>query len=785
MVYGVPGITATASGLFQALQLYDKKYLTEEPIVIRLVGEQLGTGLIVPTNTIMKFPGDIGKNISISVLIPSSDMLTAADKLLRRSFWGRRSDKTFVQMKMLSRVIHVYPIDTSVFPGSNLSVRVDLNGVTDRNTTFVYRWDEATNTWKKGYERLTFGTNQVWFTTQNFSIFSVIGPVNATGEVKDDVIPQQLIAIILATLGIFTALVVLLIFLLKRRQRQHKLQAAKLGQNSPQVLIMHSPKREEPFLLTFPPTPAETPRTPRTPRGSFSSPLTPYRAMGETEQTMSWKRHLFSRASRVVESPRGSRFEMSPVPKLLVRDIDRLKSPDTNVPELSMPKTPRSEWGLSSARRLLTGYKTPRNAFSSRSHNSSREPTPTRRRDLEGNLDLLSISFAPQLRVSDVARNEIHKDSLPPSRPPPTRETLPPSRPPPMPDDWYRSPMTQVPQLVRNSQENNQDRSMGFAKLVRSSKKAHAVLSPITTSQASHLPEPKTPRSVLANSKQEPLDTIMVMADDYGDQSGIGRGRKQVRYVMPPAHSPRRSGSPILTHVAANARRFSSDAATAASPRNIESRGHMLKQLRSADRRQSGERGDSIGSQRESIGQSLKFSPDSNLMKDDHSPSRHQGPRIKTQEYVHSPPFGTLLEAYGRPHIEVPSLSRPHISASLGNTRPGPYVQPGVKGVTEVAHNYKLGSPLVLPIAMEAHESVLYAENLSNSDSPARAWNQRDHTAQRSQTRSVQQPTAPSNLVWRGGDSRARQDYEEQDTRDYQDSGRDWASPSSPEFSIR
>ena len=81
----------------------------------------------------------------------------------------------------------------------------------------------------------------------------------------------------------------------------------------------------------------------------------------------------------------------------------------------------------------------------------------------------------------------------------------------------------------------------------------------------------------------------------------------------------------------------------------------------------------------------------------------------------------------------------------------------------------------------------MYAESEFErfSDLPARVWNQRDRTDQRSQARSVQQPTAPSNLVRRGGNLHARQDYEELDTRDYQDSGRAWAYPSSPEFSIR
>jgi len=234
---GVPGITATHTGRLYSQQLYDSKHLTTEPVIVRLTGDNLGTGLTIPANTLIDFPDGIARNISMSAIIPSEAMLNAAkdteltEGFTRRS-WNRRNNESEVQMKMFTSVIYLSPTGISMAPGSNMSFRVDLNTVTDRRFVSIFRWDQETNKWQKRNEELTFGERQVFVTTQNFSTYVLMGPANVTLASESDELPQEFLVIILACLIILTVIVCLLVYLMKRRQRLLKRQSEKKVQRA-------------------------------------------------------------------------------------------------------------------------------------------------------------------------------------------------------------------------------------------------------------------------------------------------------------------------------------------------------------------------------------------------------------------------------------------------------------------------------------------------------------------------------------------------------------------------
>jgi len=778
---GVPGITATHSGRVYSQKLYDSKYLTTEPVILRLTGDNLGTGLTLQANTLIDFPGGIARNISMSAIVPSEAMLNAAkDAELTKGFmprsWNRRSNQLKVRMKMFTSIIHLSPVGISMVPGANMSFRIDMDTVADRKLVALFRWDQRTSKWQRGNEVLTFGANQVFLNTQNFSSYVLMGLANMSFAIEDDELPQEFLVIIVTCLIILAVIVCLLVYILKRRQRLFKRQSDKMVQLTPHARIMDSPKQENPFLF-LPLTPGDTPRTPRTPRTPGAlSPATPYRAMGNTERTASWKRHLFSRA------PRST---MSPVPRLSLssllrgpRDVGSLDSPNVHVPELSGPMSSNStsEWGLASTRRLLTKTATPQNEFSTR-RSASKAPTP-HRRDLESNLELLSSAFAPQMRMSDIARKGV-KDSLPPVRPPP-------------------KPGLRVPQLTSRSQEKDEDfeEPMGFARLVSTSEKARAVLSPGGQSwqpaneiRAVPLPQPTFRRNP-PNAKQEPSDTIlMVRTDDYGDKSGVGLGRKQVRYSLPSAPSStskqRQNAKPAVTTQSTNA-------SAALSPRKIEFKDEMstpdrLRQF--------------------AVRQSPRMTQHAGSMHDDHSPNRHSGPRVQSHESMYSQSFSHTSPQQSSEMQAKQTSAGLRIGASLKldtarsqatdaknrlESLPLQHLQALAAGRPGALYEWAAWAPLA-----RSQEDI--TTRTSTPGSPARAWNHRDHNGQ---TQRVQQPSAvPSHNTPRvshvhssqpSGSGLIRRPQSRAQSPEfsdgYEESGRDYPldqSPRSPEFSIR
>ena len=649
---GVPGITATASGHLRSQQLYDSKHLTTEAIMIRLTGENLGTSLALPSNTLIDFPRGIAQNLSISAIIPSEAMLAAArDKDIltqgRRS-WFRRAE-TRLQMMMLSKIHYLAPSGIRLAPRANLTFKVDLSSVTDPELAALYRWDQGSGRWRKQNTELVLGEGQARMKVENFSSYVIMAPANVTlSDQGGEGMPYQFLVIILTTLAILSILVCVLVYMMRR---QRKREAAKVLKASPHVRLMDSPM-DKPSIVRLP-TPSATPRTPHTPRGSASSPLTPYRAVGDTERTASWKRQFYSRDQTRVTSP---------VPKLSFsslfrgpRDAGGLDSPNTRVPELSANVGTSSEWGFGSARRYLTRTQTPQTRFSSRS--SSRDPSPTRR-DLESNLELLASSFAPQMRMMDAARKGITKDPLPPSHPP--------SR-----------PIPQVPQLTPRSQQEqiDEDGPMGFDVLVRTDERARAVLSPSASSptrkssspgelRAVPLPEPTFRRSRNL-PKQEPIEDLLIRSDDYGDKSGVGLDRKRVRYSLP-ARVPQRttntrksSEKPARLHGAPSA-------VSALSPRKIE----FKEQISTPDRL------------RQHVGDQIRRAPHMTpRADDDRPPVRHQGPRDRSHEsaYSLSPSSRSPSQSPSRTVQSATSANRmADAQTSTPSAQPAKVLQPGI-----------------------------------------------------------------------------------------------------------
>jgi len=693
MLDGVPGITATASGHLHSEKLYDSKHRTLQAVAIRLTGENLGTSLVIPSNTLIDFPGGIAQNLSITALVPSKAMLAAAqDQDLitqpRRS-WFRRAVENRLQMMMLSKIYYLAPSNIKLAPGANLTFKVNLTSITDTSTISLYRWDQDSDSWQKQNLRVALGEGQTSMQVQTFSTYVIMAPANDTLPVKEsEGIPYQILVVILTTLGVLSIFVCVLVCLMRRRRKR---EPAKALLSSPQVRLMDSPM-QKPSIIRIP-SPSATPRTPRTPRGSASSPLTPYQAMGDTERTASWKRQFFSRDQTGVTSP---------VPKLSFssvfrggRDAGGLDSPN----KLWVPQSPRlaelragmgspSEWRLSSAaRRYLTRTQTPQTRFSSRSssiHPSSRDPSPTRR-DLESNLELLSSSFAPQMRRMDAARKGMTKDSLPQSRPPsrpipqvPRGGGLTPrsqleqrfsdfgsvssarSRVSPSPSQ-PGFPVTETPWQSTASQDV-EDGPMGFDKLVRTDERARALVPPslsgLTRKTASPvelravpLPEPvfRRDRNI---SKQEPLEDLLVMSDDYGDKSGVGRDRKQVRYSLP-ARVPQRAATTQKNSETSASLHRALGSISAFSPRKIE----FKEQISTPD------------PVRQYAGDQIRRGPHiTQRTDDDHSPIRHQGPRAPNHDSTYS------LSPSSRSPLTSSTISAP--PPILGNVEPQRNAEP-------------------------------------------------------------------------------------------------------------
>jgi hypothetical protein len=203
---------------------------------------------------------------------------------------------------------------------------------------------------------------------------------------------------------------------------------------------------------------------------------------------------------------------------------------------------------------------------------------------------------------------------------------------------------------------------MGFDKLVRTDERARALVPPslsgLTRKTASPvelravpLPEPvfRRDRNI---SKQEPLEDLLVMSDDYGDKSGVGRDRKQVRYSLP-ARVPQRAATTQKNSETSASLHRALGSISAFSPRKIE----FKEQISTPD------------PVRQYAGDQIRRGPHiTQRTDDDHSPIRHQGPRAPNHDSTYS------LSPSSRSPLTSSTISAP--PPILGNVEPQRNAEP-------------------------------------------------------------------------------------------------------------
>ena len=680
---GVPGISATASGYIQTRKLAAGKHLTTASVVADLTGDNRGTGITIYPNALIDFPENEVQNISVSAIIPSEIMLSATKDV--NLVQGRRQSDS--QNDLFSKIVYISPVGLKLMPGGNLTFRIDPRKIPNRNAVALFEWNRNENIWKRRNQRLTFAEKQVSVIVENFSIYVIMGLSNETRH--DETVngmPYQMLIIILSTVVTLVVLVCSLIFIFQRHRRRYKesLEASKSAKYS----FYAQPNRngdERSVMIALPSTPGKSPRTPRTPVGA-SSPVTPYGGISKTQNTASWKRHLFAQSPRALKSP---------LPKLPFLSWSGSQQDEpvnsTNTGSSHRPKSAGKRISETTRSSNLT-KRLPVTDFSSRKAQPSDQ-------NLESNLELLSSAFlSPQLRA-DAAHKAISQDSLlvsdlkaqrqmPDLRAHATDYSID-SRLPPAEDLSRVAPQNDCGTVLFSSPRFGRN----LAEMAAETARFAAAAAASSPARLSHF-------------KEGPRNSILAMTHDYGDKAGMCIVPKQVRSGG--VHEEQSERTLPKRHAPAH------NPATAFSPRKLE----LNKQTIRPSPVLSMDVTDRHLLQSPRIRVPSQLPSKARILDDDISPSRHSGPRDKRHEPAYSR-HGPLVPSFGR----FPAKTKP-------------------PGNQNAEHDRFLRSSLKDPeLTLNDDEESVVAQTLltgnnggrsrsqSSARSPARAWDSRDMLA--------------------------------------------------------